>query len=332
MIYTKKLGPFNKKWTLPILVFFGLTWLASIGVCTAQTKITMKPEVTVPGPYVMLGNIAEIDGELEDFVETLKNIRICAAPQPNVPVSITKDAIKYRIQENRIDLDVISFAGPEKLLLNLETTTVSGEQFVDKAKEFIKEAFLNKDMTYEISVIRRPADRIVPKRDLRLETMTNRIGRVKGNLIINVGVYCGEKLFTRIPVQLNVRTFEVFVAAKQDLIRGQILTEDDLVISEDETTRLNTDILKTKKDLIGKEVKHNMKAGIPVKMKDVDLPRIVKRGEMVNILVLRGNIQVTSKGQAKKDGRKGDLIPVLQVNKKKTIFAEVSGPSTVIIK
>ena len=64
----------------------------------------------------------------------------------------------------------------------------------------------------------------------------------------------------------------------------------------------------------------------------VDLPPVIKRGDLVNILAVMGNMTVTALGKAKRDGRRGELIPVVNVDSGKEVIAQVRDSHTVVVK
>ncbi|MCP4723558.1 MAG: flagellar basal body P-ring formation protein FlgA [bacterium] len=327
----KPVNPFNRRWTLPLLIFMGVLWLF-VGVCNAQTKITLKDHVVVEAPTVTLGDLADIEGELDEYVGFLEKIRISTSPTPGIPIRIRRSLVNSRLSENKVKLSEIDLKGAETVKVELATEVVDGQEFVKIAKEYINNSIEDKDVEYVIDVIKTQPSRLVPKYKRKLKPVIKSLGRLKGTVRLWIGVYNDEKLFTRIPVYLQVRTFEKYVVAGRSINKGTIITEEDLKVIEDESTDYNNDLLTSIEELIGKEAKFTLRAGLPVKMSDVDLPKIIKRGDRVDIVVARGGITVKSQGVAQRDGRIGDLIPVLQTGKRKPVNCTVTGASKVVIE
>jgi flagella basal body P-ring formation protein FlgA len=61
----------------------------------------------------------------------------------------------------------------------------------------------------------------------------------------------------------------------------------------------------------------------------VEYPPLVKRGDVVIILVETSGMRITALGQVKKKGRLGESIPVMNYDSKKILYARVLDSSTV---
>ncbi|MCD6272106.1 MAG: flagellar basal body P-ring formation protein FlgA, partial [Deltaproteobacteria bacterium] len=61
----------------------------------------------------------------------------------------------------------------------------------------------------------------------------------------------------------------------------------------------------------------------------VELPPIVKRGDIVTIVAEAGGMRITALGKIKKKGHKGERLKVINLNSKKEIYARVVDSSTV---
>ena len=58
---------------------------------------------------------------------------------------------------------------------------------------------------------------------------------------------------------------------------------------------------------------------------------MVKRGDVVNLVYLRGNLRITTQAQALSDGEPGATIAVRNLQTKKQVYAIVKDGSTVEI-
>lgn len=80
---------------------------------------------------------------------------------------------------------------------------------------------------------------------------------------------------------------------------------------------------------IGKRTKKAIGAQTPLRANSVELPPLVKRGDLVTIIAESQSLKITTLGQVKKKGRKGERIPVINLDSKKILHAVVVDTNTV---
>jgi flagella basal body P-ring formation protein FlgA len=64
----------------------------------------------------------------------------------------------------------------------------------------------------------------------------------------------------------------------------------------------------------------------------VELPPLVKRGDLVTIIARLEGLKITTLGEVKRKGRQGERIPVLNIDSRKVIFARVIDANTVAVE
>ena len=61
----------------------------------------------------------------------------------------------------------------------------------------------------------------------------------------------------------------------------------------------------------------------------VEMPPLVKRGDLVTILAEVGTLRITALGEVKATGRRGERISVVNLDSRKRLFARVIDARTV---
>ena len=69
----------------------------------------------------------------------------------------------------------------------------------------------------------------------------------------------------------------------------------------------------------------------PIKIEDIEAPRIVKRGENVTMVFKEGPLVLTAQGKALEFGAKGDAIRVTNLTSSRTVEAIVTGEKEVSV-
>jgi flagella basal body P-ring formation protein FlgA len=123
-------------------------------------------------------------------------------------------------------------------------------------------------------------------------------------------------------------TAEVAVLARP-VLRGDLLSAADFT-SELRPTAQGRGALAAS-DAAGRESVRNMPAGSVVRSSDVVAPRLVRRGEPVNIVVKSGGLTISTQGRALASGGAGDLVRVVAASTNRTLDGIVDGSGAVRI-
>ncbi len=145
------------------------------------------------------------------------------------------------------------------------------------------------------------------------------IFRIDGAAVKNVSVRGG------------VEAIAPVVVAASDLPRGALLCDIDLNLVEQDIVRLKNPVFQVE-ELIGKKLKRGLRMGSPIDRAAVEFPPMVKRGELVTILLKSGQLELTALGEARQNGLEEETIRVKNQNSNRDILGRVVAPGTVIVE
>lgn len=112
--------------------------------------------------------------------------------------------------------------------------------------------------------------------------------------------------------------------------RGAIVSEGDLELIDSQKLGNRTG-LASREHILGKEVKRTIAQGQPFYTNDLKIPDLVKRDELVTMLVSRAGFSIAAAGKALEDGARGQNIRVQNITSKQIIEGRVTSPGTVVI-
>lgn len=112
---------------------------------------------------------------------------------------------------------------------------------------------------------------------------------------------------------------------------GSIITADDIKTEKFPANRIKNRHIKNKNDIIGKSAKRALVANIPVSKRDIEIPKIIKKNEIINIQFKVPGLSLRTKGKALNDGAKGDEITIMNLKSKRKIQAIVISPGAVSV-
>ena len=75
--------------------------------------------------------------------------------------------------------------------------------------------------------------------------------------------------------------------------------------------------------------RRSLRPNSPIRINDVEKPRIVKKNTLVSVIYKVGTLNITFRGRALEDGALGETISVLNSRSRRTIQTIITAPNTV---
>lgn len=156
-------------------------------------------------------------------------------------------------------------------------------------------------------------------------------GSMNNTSRMTVGVRCtGLNPWTLyVPVRISALVDVVFTS--RALTRGALLTEEDLELQQLPLDRLPTGYVSDAAQIINFELTRPVNVGTAVTLSAVRPRDVVQQGQAVIITARLAGLQVKMAGEALKNGRSGDLIPVKNLRSGRTVEATIVDESTVSV-
>ncbi len=299
-----------------------------------RIHIEIKDKVTLPEKQMVLGDIAYVSCNDPSLLERINGILIGNTPWPGYVRKIEKDIISARLADDGIDLKEVVFGNTASSLVTVESITITGEEIIKKAKEYLLSRQSQPDGSeIVIESDRIPMDKLLPvnEGDIRFEVSQTDANKERGNVQLIVRVFINDKQHLKIPVFFHIRVYEDVVTTTRKISRDTILDPDDIEIRRMETTKLMGVTFDTIEDLVGKRVIRSIPSNIPITADLVNNPPVIKKGDFIKVLVQSGNLHIVTKGVAKEDGYFGKIIRVKNIDSKKELYGRVEDISTVKI-
>lgn len=124
-----------------------------------------------------------------------------------------------------------------------------------------------------------------------------------------------------VPVSVAIRVPVVVTAANLD--RGHRLRASDLRLQQEDIASLRQGYFETPQQLIGYQLARNLTSGQVITPYSAEPPMLVDRGDRVVIIAHSGALSVRTLGQAMREGRAGEQIPVRNLRSGETIHAYI---------
>lgn len=112
---------------------------------------------------------------------------------------------------------------------------------------------------------------------------------------------------------------------------GVVIAESDLSYITVAADKITPDLIRDINQMAGRETRRPLMEGSTISANDLRPALLVKRGNMVTMVVETGSLRITARGRALADAAKGQTVRVMNLQSNKTVEGTVSDNGDVLI-
>lgn len=203
-------------------------------------------------------------------------------------------------------------------------------QSLDLIKNKIEAYVLSELSTYAEGKIQVQADKLDPRLNLKAcpEDKLELFNPYQTPMLSTntMGIKCQEEenhWTLYVPIKISV--LKTVLVAKRALVRGRRINSDDIYQVEMDTQKLKQGYFTDPRELIGLICKHDISPDSPLNPYNIELAKLVHRGDQVTIVASDDSLSVSMDGIAMSEGVLGESVKVKNLSSKRVIEAQVSG-------
>ena len=291
--------------------------------------IRVFENIEIDDENIVLGKIAEIEGSDSALIENLRQIIIASAPLPGKSRKLEGNLFKLRLKQNSVDLNRLDLHIPPKVMVTRRFIEVSREEIQELVSNYILENIpaVSGDVRIKgvqvAEAVQLPTGRvtykITPPRNLTM------IGKIPISIDFDVNGNYQKRVWATATVEVLAEV----VITKRPLGRHKPLNEDDIELQRVDLSNVPANVITDPETILGKRTRRAIGAKTILRADLIELPPLVKRGDLVMIIAESDGFKITALGQVKKRGRLGERIPVINFDSKKILYARVVDANTV---
>ncbi|MGD2097757.1 MAG: flagellar basal body P-ring formation chaperone FlgA [Desulfobacterales bacterium] len=293
------------------------------------TTIRFKDRVEINADDVLVGQIATIEGGDARFVQRLKNILIARAPSPGETRQFDLNFLQKRLEQHHIDLATVTVLAPPKIDVIRSHIEIQKAEIEKIVSEYIIQQAPQGNITLRIKELRVPESVILPEGRITYKVTVPHNRQLMGRCPLSVRFSVDGRLQKKVWTTAVIEFLGPVVVTRKPLGRYKPIAADDIEVQTLDLADLPADVLSDPDEAIGKRTKRAVGAQIPLRAESIELPPLVKRGDFVTIIAESESLKITTLGQVKKKGRLGERIPVVNLDSKKVLQAQVVDANTV---
>ncbi|MBI3441931.1 MAG: flagellar basal body P-ring formation protein FlgA [Proteobacteria bacterium] len=119
---------------------------------------------------------------------------------------------------------------------------------------------------------------------------------------------------------------------KDPLRPGDVISAHDIDYVDMRAADITSSMVVDVNRLIGQTPRHGISAMKPIMAGDVQMPLLIKKGDLVTMLLKNNIVSLTAQGRAIDSGVEGEAIRVMNTSSKQVVSAVVTGPQVVSVK
>ncbi|MCK5187262.1 MAG: flagellar basal body P-ring formation protein FlgA [Deltaproteobacteria bacterium] len=317
------------KWVLITgMVFLLLSW--NFPFVLAGTVVKVPERAKVNSKLISLGEIADIKGEDSQLVEALKSIVLGRAPLPGEMREISTHYIGMKIRQNDIDPTTLTLDLPEKIEVLRESIEISPKEIEKIVKQFI-----HKKMPWDfkqVTIKTSPAKGIVlATGEITYEVVPRKREDYLGVTNLSVIFMVNGRVERKLWVNAHIDVSKEVVVSNHLLRRHYTITEGDIRLEKMNLAELSANVVTDPLEVIGKRTKRVVDPNLPIKLNFLEVPPLVRRGDLVTIVAESDTLKITTQGIVSENGCKGEVVRVINTNSRKDVYARVVDSRTVAI-
>lgn len=281
---------------------------------------TLRPSAIIDGDLIRVGDLFDNAGDKAQTVVT-------GAPQPGRRVVVDAEWLARVAAAYGVDWQPLSRA--ERIVIERRSVTIGAQEIAGELKLALVEAGAPAEAEVQLSgravQLHVPAETAtgMEVRDLDYDQRTGRFAATveAGGIQSPSSLRVTGRVFT---------TAEIPVLARA-LQRGEVIGENDIEWKPVREMQIQRGILTELDQLVGQQLRHAARPGLPLRASDVQRPVLVTKNSLVTMRLVSGGISLTAQGRAAEDGGAGDAIRVTNLQSKLTVTAKVDGPGVVSV-
>ena len=325
----------RKKWVGVLLIFLGLAALlvekAESGAGPNLT-VQFKSRATVQKEIIFLSDITTVKGAPRSIVDKIGRLRIGESPEVGEVRILSREEIVSQVQKAHLSSYISSKSIPEEIEVTREGRLVEKEEMVQVLEENLRNLLPDPRKTLAIQEVQGFEAFILPPGPYTSEVILPESAHRGGPMTVTLSLFQEGRLVQKLRVRVRVEIQGFVVAARTGLRRHQEIGENDVDLIKKNLSLLPPDVVTDLKNAVGKRLTLSVNGQEALRSSMVETPPLVKKGDRVILVIDHSYFKITTFGEVKEDGRRGEWIKLVNISSKKEVHGRVVDAHTVQVE
>jgi flagellar basal body P-ring formation protein FlgA len=293
------------------------------------TSVRVYDRAEVAADQILLEAIARVDGADADRVRELKAVVIGRAPLPGKTRVVEQALILARLKQCGFDPAGLDLQVPAEVTVGRSSTTIGREQVEEILRAYIRQ---HGGEGVRIKEIRVSDTLVLPQGPVTTRVLAPKSTELVGTVPLTVTFKVEGDAERRVSATVSLERLIKVVVARRPLGRLKPIDPEDVEVRAVDAAGLAFDCLTDLQTVIGKRTRRLVESGAVLRPDMVESPPLVKSGDRVRIVAETEGLRIAAFGQVKQHGAQGEMIPVVNLDSNKVVYARVLDAKTVKIE
>ena len=294
-----------------------------------RLSLTLKAAAVVNGESVRLGDVAEVSGS--PAYGAILEVEVGRSPRPGQTRFVSADYIRIRLRQAGYDTDAMTLEGPQDVKVSRPWAALPAQRIRTDVEAAIRGRMPWNTEDTTISDIQFDETLQLPVGKLTYRIIPNRHEDYLGNVILALHLFVNGEPVRKLWVNATVSVMADVVTVARPLGRNQYIRLDDIRVERRDLAGLGSETIRKVEEALGNRTTRMIHPGTVLQASMIDQPPVVKRGDIVRIIAKTGSMTITATGIVKQQGRKGEMVRVMNTDSNRVILARVAGPDAVAV-
>lgn len=316
---------------LAALILAGL-WVAPARAALAPVAIELADAAKIDAERITLGRIARIDTTDIQLDRHLEELVVGRAPMPGQKRRLDRRYLSLRLRQAGLAEEQIRFAGADAVLVTRATAVLTQDRIATLATDWVMAHQPYDPQRVRVATVQTSGDVDLP--DGEIACHVEPAGRVDylRPVALHLEIRVDGQPVKRAWATVTLAVTAPVVVSRRPLARYQTLTEDDVDVELIDLTTIAGEIISDPASVVGQRMRRSIGPRIPLRADLVEMPPLVRRGDVVTIVAESSGLRVTARGEVRSLGRRGERIGVMNLGSGKTVYARVIDGRTVRVE
>ena len=306
-----------EKITLILLIIF--SFFCSLSFAEV-VKVAIKGDQEISDGRISLNNISEISGENVDLVTKLMKIDLGTAPEPGKFKRLSTNVIRDLILRNFNEAAQVNIEMPEQVIVRRSFQEVSKEEIEKVFLNFLDKEIKKTGKDLRVKRVKGSRGLVLPSGIVSYDIVPKKYFAEAGSWLFSINYKVSSQFEKELLLTAEIERYSDAVIAVHPLKRYQIVEASDVDLQEKVA---DGKTFSKVEDVLGKRTKRSINEGNVLTEDILELPPVVKPGDLVSIVVENSRLRISALGQVKEKGGVGENVKVVNKSSNKEIVGKV---------
>jgi flagella basal body P-ring formation protein FlgA len=291
--------------------------------------IDVQPEALVQGKHITIGDVAEVSGDTPDSVARVRSIVIGQAPPVGETRSLHGEYILTRLKQHGFSPEEMQLQVPAKVQVTRAAQRLAAQDVEAMVVRAITARMPWAPQQVVIREVRGIGSVVLPpgpvQYNVTFQPHEDFLGLTSFALSLRVAGHAAERLTGTAYIEVS----QEVVTTVRPIARHEVIAPGDVRLTRVPLERATQRMITNAEEVIGKRARRPLQANAAIRPSEVEGAPLVRKGDVVLILVDSPLLKITAMGEALEQGVHGETIRVRNVTSSREIRAVVVDQKTV---